>query len=233
VINVYAKIIIANIYLNILQTKNLNSSAETLVNKDISIGAKISYYLKKFGLYDNQTAFWIKNIIEARNSVAHGRRVFYNKSIFPVQPFFPLVSNNIYPLSYLRVLAAKVISMHMGIALYDEEWHEIKALLIQDDCSIKRYVHTQDFKEINELDEAEKRIVFGGLDTLVLRGKIKPLDCLEFYKFYLSKEIENEEFLICNDYALTILFEAVNDYESEEILKTAITQCSTFLIQIS
>lgn len=60
----------------------------TLLEKDISVGSKILFFLKEFNLFNNKTAFWIKNIIDERNNVAHGRRVHYHKAIFPVQPFF-------------------------------------------------------------------------------------------------------------------------------------------------
>lgn len=87
----------------------------SVLEKDISVFAKISYSLKKYNLFDEKTSYWTKSLIEARNSVAHGRRVFYDKAIFPVQPFFPLASHDLYPLEFLRIFTAKVISAHFGV----------------------------------------------------------------------------------------------------------------------
>ncbi|TOP09467.1 hypothetical protein CGH22_25565, partial [Vibrio parahaemolyticus] len=67
-------------------------------------------------------AYWIKNLIEARNNVDHGRKVFYEKAIFPVQPFFPLSTTELYPLVFLRILTAKVIAAYIGVSCYAEEW---------------------------------------------------------------------------------------------------------------
>src|SRR5207247_1782767 len=60
-----------------LESEN-NAKAKLLSNlleKDISVSAKIIFFFKEFNLYSNETDFWIKNLIEARNNVAHGRRV--------------------------------------------------------------------------------------------------------------------------------------------------------------
>jgi len=93
---------------NSLASENIAKSKfiTNLLEKDISVSSKILFFLKEFNLYSNQTAFWIKNLINERNNVAHGRRVHYDKAIFPVQPFFPLNTNNLYPLEFLRILTA-------------------------------------------------------------------------------------------------------------------------------
>lgn len=207
-----------------LENENISKSKLLLsvLNKDISVGAKISFFLKKFDLYGNQTAFWIKNLIEARNSVAHGRRVHYDKAIFPVQPFFPLISNTLYPLEFLRILAAKTISSHIGISIFDKKWAEIEDSLILDNFRTRGFIRKERFQAITDLAEDERTIVFGGLNYCVLSNKIKITNCINFYKFYLSTEKENVDFLCSNIDALVLLYEVTDNQELEDELKTSI-----------
>ncbi|QUM88845.1 hypothetical protein HWV03_08555 [Moritella sp. 36] len=193
-----------------------------LLSKDLSVTGKILYFLKKYDLYSNQTAFWIKNLVDARNSVAHGRRVFYDKSIFPVQPFFPLVANTMYPLEFVRVLSANVISKHLGIDLYKNEWNIIEKCLISDVQVTNEYLASGEFKKLDEIYGSEANIVNGGIDNFVLSKKISPEKCANFYKFYLKNEIENQDFLHSNIRSIIILFECVKEVEFSETLKSAI-----------
>lgn len=193
-----------------------------LLSKDLSVTAKILSLLKKYGLYSNQTAFWIRNLVDARNSVAHGRRVFYDKSIFPVQPFFPLVTDTTYPLEFVRVLAANAISKHLGVALYKNEWNIVESFLLSDVQTTKEYLASSEFKKLDEIDGADENIINGGLSAFILNKKIPPEKCIDFYKFYLNDEINNQDFLYSNIHSIVILFERVKEFEFSETLKKAI-----------
>ena len=215
---------ILSLHMNALENEN-NAKLKLLSGillKDISVTSKILFFLKHFKLYDNRLAFWIRNLVEARNSVAHGRRVHYTKAISPVKPFFPLISNNLYPLRFLRILTAKAISSHIGISLYSEEWDEIKAFLLDDDSTIKIFLK-EEFKRKEDLNNDEERIVFGGVNYHLLANKLKPESCIDFYKFYLGTEAENEIFLASNAEAIVILFEMIREQSFEVVLKSAIT----------
>lgn len=214
---------ILSLHVNALESEN-NAKSKLLAGiliKDISVTSKILFFLKHFKLYDNRIAFWIRNLVEARNSVAHGRRVHYEKAIFPVKPFFPLISNNLYPLGFLRILTAKAISSHIGISLYSKEWNEIKDCLIEDEFVTKVFLQEK-FKDKEDLNKDEERIVFGGVNYHLLANKLKPESSIGFYKFYLDTEAENEIFLASNAEALVILFETIGEQNFEEALKSAI-----------
>lgn len=198
-----------------------------LLSKDLSVTGKILFLLKKYGLYSNQTAFWIKNLVEARNSVAHGRRVFYDKSIFPLLPFFPLVTDTMYPLDFIRVLAANLISKHLGVALYANEWNIVETFLINDAEVTKEYLASAEFKVMGEIHGVEENIVSGGLNTFVLSKKISPDKCIDFYKFYLASEIENHDFLYSNIHSIIILFECIEEDDFSGLLKQAILNTHT------
>ena len=209
---------------NALDDKNRERTKllQQLLNKDISVTAKILFFLKEIKLYDDQTAFWIRNLVDERNSVAHGRStVYYEKAIFPVKPFFPLILKELYPLEYLRVLTARAISSHMGLSLYRKEWDEVKKFLIDDNFKIKVFLDKGDFREKN-LTKDEEKTVFGGVNYHLISKKLKPKSCINFYKFYLSIKIEDEKFLCCNVDGLVILFESVQEKEFEELLRSAI-----------
>lgn len=203
---------------NIAKTKLLSS----LLEKDISVGSKILYFLKKFKLYSNQTAFWIKNLIEERNNVAHGRRVHYDKAIFPVQPFFPLNTNNLYPLEYLRVLSAKVISCHLGITAYDFQWNDIEESLIFDSRQVKEFLIQEEFPDAKNVNESQMKIIYGATNFFVVTKKIKAISTENFFNHYLHLLSEEEEFLAYNVDAIVILYELTENVELETKLEKAI-----------
>lgn len=197
---------------NVVKSKLLAN----ILEKDISVSAKILHFFKSVSLYSKETDFWIKNLVQARNNVAHGRRVHYDKAIFPVKPFFPLNENNLYPLDYLRILTAKAISNHLEISVYDEKWEEVEDSLIPDPDSVKSYLETGEFSLIDSLKNDEEKIVFGGLNFYILIRKIKPQLSIQFYSKFLELFGTNEDFLASNIDALVILYEEMKD---ESILK--------------
>lgn len=185
----------------------------SVLDKDISVFAKISFFLKKNNLFDERTSYWTKSLIAARNSVAHGRRVFYDKAIFPVQPFFPLTSSEMYPLKFLRVLTAKVISAHIGLSLYEDEWNEVHKKLNYGDQATKSFLNARNFRLPTQLSELERAIVFGGLNDLILSKKIKVASCVDFYQFYIDSSEERHDFIQANITALILLLEEADDTE--------------------
>lgn len=216
---------ILSLHINALESENKAKSKllSGILIKDISVTSKILFFLKHFKLYDNRIAFWIRNLVEARNNVAHGKLENYAKAIFPVKPFFPLISNNLYTLEFLRILTAKAISSHVGISLYTTEWNQIKACLIDDIFATKAFLE-ENFKDKEDLNEDEERIVFGGVNyhLLAKTKKLKPELSINFYKFYLDTEAENKNFLSYNAEGLVILFETIREQNFEEALKSAI-----------
>lgn len=185
----------------------------SVLDKDISVFAKISYLLKKHNLFNERTSYWTKNLIEARNSIAHGRRVFYDKAIFPVQPFFPLASKEMYPLDFLRIFAAKLISVHIGLALYDDEWNHVHQHLNYGEQETKSLLATGNFELPNQFSDFDTSVVFGGLNDLILSKKVKITSCVEFYQFYMDSDVEWCDFIQSNIGALVLLLESTQEPE--------------------
>ncbi|MFA0087587.1 hypothetical protein [Vibrio sp. 10N.261.51.F12] len=195
----------------------------SVLDKDISVFAKISYSLKRYNLFDEKTSYWTKILIEARNSVAHGRRVFYDKAIYPVQPFFPLASNDMYPLEFLRIFTAKVISSHFEISLYDNEWVHVHEHLNYGEQATKIVLNAGQFEDPNQMSDLSSSIVFGGLNELILSKKIKVATCIDLYTFYLNSDIEFNQFMLSNVCALLVLLESTQEQSLIDTITNAIS----------
>lgn len=205
-----------------LNSKNSETTKllKSILNKDISVYSKIIYLLKEFELHSIETVLWIKNLIESRNSVAHGKRVYYDKAIYPVKPFYPLITNELYSLEFLRIFIAKVICSHLKIALLDDKWNEIKDSFITDEFTTKQFIKDSKI-EIESLSIEEEKIIFGGLNYFIVSKKINVEESKHIYKFYLETEIDNKDFLATNIDAIVLLYES-NIESINEVLKKAI-----------
>lgn len=212
----------------ILDSKNSETIKllKSILNKDISVYSKIIYLLKEFNLYSIETEFWIKNLVDSRNSVAHGRRVYHGKAIYPIKPFYPLITNELYSLRFLRIFIAKVICSHLKIALFDEKWDRIKDLFITDDSTTKQFIKGSKIA-IKNLSKEEYKIIFGGLNYFIVSKRIAVNEAKDIYRFYLESEIENKDFLATNIDAIVILYES-NIQNMEKILKRAIVNTYEF-----
>ncbi|MCH2449839.1 MAG: hypothetical protein MK198_06790 [Gracilimonas sp.] len=206
-----------------LEQKNSEKTnlIKSVWTSEISIASKINYLLKKLDLYTKETAFWVKVLIDQRNSVAHGRRVHYDKAIFPVRPFFPLVFDDLYPLEYLRVFVAKVISRYLDIPFYNEEWEELNEWLIVDLNTTKSNINHESFESSENLNDDAKKVLYGGLNYFILTNKIDIKEAHRFYEYYLNNEINNDDFLCSNIEALVILYEYQDDQKLSDKIFSA------------
>lgn len=200
----------------------------SILDKDISIYSKISYLLKKYKLFDERTSYWIKHLIESRNSVAHGRQVYYSKAFFPVRPFFPLISNDLYPLYFLRILSAKIIANHLGITLFNKAWNEVHKNLNYGEHVTKHFLLSKKFEQPNSVSSCNSSIIYGGLNKLILSKKIKISDCIEFYKFYLKSKIDIEKFVHFNIHALSLLLDLSIDDDITQCIHTTFKSINSF-----
>src|SRR5699024_1259755 len=56
-----------------------------------------------------------------------------------------------------------------------------------------------------------KKVLYGGLNYFILTDKIDIKKALNFYEYYLTNEIDNDDFLCSNIEALVILYEYQDD----------------------
>lgn len=130
----------------IASKKQLNNQ---LILSDLPIAGKILYALGKLGVMSKRLKYFIGNWIKDRNNIAHGRRVYQDRIIFPVPPFFPNAKINDYTLNTLRYLTAHVICLAIaGIDIYEERWEEEHNMLIPTPEEIKSFVSDNRHKEL-------------------------------------------------------------------------------------
>lgn len=130
----------------IASKKQLNNQ---LILSDLPVAGKILYALGKLGVMSKRLKYFIGNWIKDRNNVAHGRRVYQDRIIFPVPPFFPNARINDYTLNTLRYLTAHVICVATaGIDIHEERWEEEHNMLIPTPEEIKSFVSDNRHKEL-------------------------------------------------------------------------------------
>src|SRR5690606_32778631 len=119
---------------------------QNLLTKDLPVTAKILFMLRELDLYTEANATLVSYLTEARNSVAHGRQVYYDKAIYPLQPFFPLISNTVYPLEIVRIFTAHVLGMWLGSTYYDQEWLGVEDSLLPSIQAVKMFLKQKDYE---------------------------------------------------------------------------------------
>lgn len=103
---------------------------ELLVDKELSIAQKSKFFLKKYGLFDEITGYFMDNLISTRNAIAHGRNIYRNNVLWPVPPFFYLAQDSYQSLPSLKILTARMISCFAGLNCWETEWQQEKFNLL-------------------------------------------------------------------------------------------------------
>jgi hypothetical protein len=99
---------------------------DVLLSGDLmSVGSRINYMFEQLGLLDERVQYLLQELIEARNSIAHGRQVFRERLIWPLPPFFMLHANHFNLGYFIYVLTARSISCHYKLDLWKDEWDGI------------------------------------------------------------------------------------------------------------
>lgn len=115
----------------------------------MSITSKINYMLEMLGLLDERTKNLVKRLVDARNSIAHGRQVFRDRVIWPLPPFFMLHSDFIDLGGIISVLTARVIAKHYDLELWGGEWSEVLSTLSPPPHVIKKFIKNGVYKDID------------------------------------------------------------------------------------
>ena len=112
-------------YTNDINSKineNKKATKKLLVGEFPAFKDKLKYFLNKYQLLDENTSFFIDELIKLRNSIAHGR-VMHNMNImeYPLTPFFNISSTKRDAVNPLMFLTATCISKYIGINLWHNE----------------------------------------------------------------------------------------------------------------
>lgn len=144
-----------------------------------SISSKIFFMLKKQGLLEDRTEHFISEIVNARNSVAHGRSVYTKNLIWPLPAFFSIHDHDRGFVYDLYVLTARVLSIHWKSKFWEQEWQECLNMLIPSPYVIKEFIKNKEYIHIsfsNFLDGTNNHIIPAHLLSMALYKKISIQD---------------------------------------------------------
>lgn len=117
--------------------KQVNS---ILVGDFLNLAVKIKYFLEKYGLLDDNVAFFIDSMIKVRNAIAHGRITYQKDFLWPLSPFFNLAKDSYENIEFLLFLSAEMISKYIGISCWEKEWDVGKRFLMPPDHVISAFL---------------------------------------------------------------------------------------------
>lgn len=120
--------------------QNRKAVNNLLIGDHLSLAIKVKHFLQKYGLLDDNVAFFIDNMIKVRNAIAHGRITYRTVFMWPLPPFFNLSKDSYENIEFLFFLSAEMISKYIGISCWEEEWNEAKEFLMPPDHIISAFL---------------------------------------------------------------------------------------------
>jgi hypothetical protein len=193
----------------------------SLVNQENSVYSKIMYMLASLGLYNDETDFFVENFIAERNNVAHGKKVYHDKAIFPVTPFYPIIRNPNYSLSTFRYFAACLMSKYLKIDLYDEIWNESSEHLFPSYDSCAKFLKENKFKKPNRKSK-NANYYFGGINNFIRNKPSKILEAIPFYEKVLAYKALSRDFYASNVVTFVLILEETDDEKIEKLFLKAL-----------
>lgn len=153
---------------------------DVLLSGDLmSVGSRINYMFEQQGLLDERVQYLLQELIEARNSIAHGRQVFRDRLIWPLPPFFMLHANHFDLGYFIYVLTARSISCHYKLDLWKDEWDEILNTLSPPLDVVKTFLKNKSYQALSiegfcngEID----RVTPSSIIDAYIKRKVKFLD---------------------------------------------------------
>ncbi len=84
----------------------------------VPASTRIHYMIEKMGILELRTHRLITDLVEVRNELAHGRFTFRQGMVWPLAPFFSIISQHSCLTEILDVFTARVIALHYGIGAW-------------------------------------------------------------------------------------------------------------------
>lgn len=195
---------------------------EILVGSFIPFKDKFKFYLETNGILDENTSFFVDNLIKLRNSIAHGRMI-YNMDImaYPLSPFYNTSIKDRNLVAPLSILAGVSISKYIGINSWHSEWEKVKVFLQPSDTIIKKYLDDElpDFN-INSVNEFN--ISWYSLYRFYIRCKKNMQIKIEEKVQHELKLISFKELPLPDIYELAIVLCTTQDEDLFSIIKKII-----------
>jgi hypothetical protein len=147
-----------------------------LADGQIPIKSKIFYSLDKVQLLDTKTHYFIEQVVNIRNAIAHGRPVNYKALSWPLPSFFSIngdVGNFIFE---MRTFTAHVIGAYLSIEAWTDKWADVYRWLDMPPEYVKKLISDNSFKSITPTD--------------FLKGTIDGIKPSSLVKQFLLKKIK-------------------------------------------
>ncbi len=149
---------------------------EVLNGDLVSVGSRINYMFEQQGLLDERVQYLLTELIEARNSIAHGRLVYRNEFIWPLPPFFMVHDNHLNLVETIRILTARSIACHYKLDLWNEAWQGVLSTLSPPLDVVKCFIKEKRYEDISIECFCKGSIDFVTPDSIFnayIKGKIK------------------------------------------------------------
>ena len=182
---------------------------------------KIKYFLEKYDLLNDNVAFFIEEMIQIRNSIAHGIIEFQKKVMYPLPLFYNLVKDSTGKKIYiLFLLTARMISKYIGIDCWKSEWEKCQIFLMPSKYNVSKFLNGD--IEITDFNTNDYNITWRTLFYYYvnseekkreeIREKIEKITKFKFIESIINKENYEAIFNISSIFA---------DSEDEDIKKKA------------
>ena len=153
---------------------------DVLLSGDLmSVGSRINYMFEQLGLLDERVQYLLQELIEARNSIAHGRQVFRDRLIWPLPPFFMLHANHFNLGYFIYVLTARSISCHYKLDLWRDEWAEILNTLSPPLDVVRAFLKNKSYQGLSTEGFCQgdiDRVTPASIIDAYIKRKVKLLD---------------------------------------------------------
>ncbi|WP_148712711.1 hypothetical protein [Corallococcus sp. AB030] len=151
-------------------------SVKLAVAEHIPVASRICHFLEHLGMLNVKSQELVENLIEIRNSIAHGRQVYQDRMMWPLTSFFPLSADSLDYLPAIQVLTARSISKHLKISTWDLEWRQLVRRLPPPDDIVRAFIKDKGYSQLSDGDFLSGRR--HGVTPSVISG------------LYLSKKIK-------------------------------------------
>lgn len=121
-------------------------------NGQVPITSKICYFLDRVELLNIKTHYFIKQVVDIRNDIAHGRPVNYKTLNWPLPSFFSISGNVENFIFYIRTFTARVIGAYLSIEAWIDEWDVAYSRLDMPPEYVKKLINNDSFKSITPSD---------------------------------------------------------------------------------
>ena len=121
--------------------QNKRAVSKILMGDYLTLSIKVKHFLEKYELLDDNVAFFVDTMVGIRNAIAHGRRTYQKKFIWPLSPFFNLAKDSYENIEFLFFLTAEMIGRYIGIKCWEEEWKQAKGFLMPSKLRMESFLN--------------------------------------------------------------------------------------------